>query len=549
MTTDMRHGQLTKKMTISRRNFVAGTCASAAYLTTGKLASACAPSSGKRVTLLHLTDTHAQLEGHWEYLPGHQPMLTKMGGFARLKTAIDEQRATSHGPAFLVDGGDLVQGSGPAAWSAGEVMVEPSNALEMDAFVPGNWEPVYGPEQFERLMRSLKTRVVAYNFHYKSTGSRVFEPAAIVHREGVKVAFIGLADPTTTVRQPPTQVEGLDSTRMQGLREYVQELRRREQPDVVVAVTHTGLSLSRQLAREIPELDVVLSGHTHERTEKAIREGNVLVVEAGSNGSFLGRLDLTLKTTGGIDKYAFQLIPVHESAFSENASVASTINRVLQPHRQRMNEVLCETRSHILRYDVFETNADNLISDAIRSTAQVDIGFTNGFRFAPPIVAGQFTQGDLWNLLPLDTRMKKGWVTGKELRSYLEHELELVFSRDAWKLSGGWGPRASGLEMTFEAQAAPGQRLQSVKVNGEEVTPGGKYTIAGCEREGEPLDVVCRLRGTHDVEYLQPTIHQAMESYLRAQKIIAPVRQRRSRATDLPEVAFSQDQLLHSFQG
>lgn len=533
-------------MKISRRGFVAGACAAATGLIFEKSGLALPPSRDKRVTLLHLTDTHAQLETHWEYLPGRKPEVAQMGGFARLKTAIDAQRSRSHGPAFLVDGGDLVQGSGPAAWTRGEVMIEPANALELDAFVPGNWEPVYGPAQFEWLMGRLKTKVIAYNFH-KTTGKRMFEPAAICKREGVKVAFIGLADPTTTVRQPPTQVEGLDSTRIQGLKEYVQELRRTERPDLVVAVTHTGLTLSRQLAREIPELDVILSGHTHERTEKAIREGKVLVVEAGSNGSFLGRLDLTLKPDGGIAEHAFQLIPIHANDCSEDVGVARIVNRVLEPHRARMDEVLCENKSLILRYDVFETNADNLISDAIRHTANVDIGFTNGFRFAPPIVAGRFTQADLWNLLPLDTRMKKGWVTGTELREYLERELELVFSRDAWKLSGGWGPRASGLEMSFAAQAAAGKRLKSVKVNGEEVEQGRKYTIAGCEREGEPLDFVCRLRGTHEVEYVKPTIHRAMETYLLDQKVIAPVRQRRSRATDLPEVAFSQDQLLASF--
>ena len=81
-------------------------------------------------------------------------------------------------------------------------------------------------------------------------------------------------------------------------------------PDLVVAVTHTGLTLSRQLAREIPELDVILSGHTHERTERVIQEGKVLVVEAGSNGSFLGRLDLTLAPDGGIAAHDFRLIPI-----------------------------------------------------------------------------------------------------------------------------------------------------------------------------------------------------------------------------------------------
>ena len=174
-------------------------------------------------------------------------------------------------------------------------------------------------------------------------------------------------------------------------------------------------------------------------------------------------------------------------------------------------------------------------------------GFTNGFRFAPPIVEGSLTRADFWNLLPLDTRMKKGWVTGEELTAYLERELELVFSRDARKLSGGWGPRASGMEMSFNAQSLPGKRLTSVKVNGEEVQKNRKYTIAGCEREGEPLDYVCRLRGTHDVEYVKQTIHQAMEEYLLEQKIIKPIRERRSRAIDFPDVAFSQDQLLASF--
>ena len=110
----------------------------------------------------------------------------------------------------------------------------------------------------------------------------------------------------------------------------MQELRRAELPDLVVAVTHTGLTLSRQLAREIPELDVILSGHTHERTHKAIREGKVLVVEAGSNGSFLGRLDLTLNPDGGVADHAFQLIPIHASDFAEEAGLAGIVKRVLE---------------------------------------------------------------------------------------------------------------------------------------------------------------------------------------------------------------------------
>jgi hypothetical protein len=103
------------------------------------------------------------------------------------------------------------------------------------------------------------------------------------------------------------------------------------------------------------------------------------------------------------------------------------------------------------------------------------------------------------------------------------------------------------MEMRFEAKAQPGERMRSVLVNGEELQAAKRYTIAGCEREGEPLDFICRLRGAKDVEYVTPTVHEAAESYLLSQKVLSPVREKRSRATDLPDRAFSQDSLLASF--
>jgi len=501
-------------------------------------------SGAKRLTLLHLTDTHAQLETHPEYLPGKQPEIQQMGGFARLKTAIDRERASATGPSFLLDGGDEFQGSGAAAWSQGGVMLEPLNALGLDAFVPGNWEPVYGPERMMELMRKLDTAVIAYNFHNSGTGERLFKPAITIERDGVRVAFVGLTDVTTTLRQPPAQVKGLDSTRIDGLREFVKELRAKERPDLVVGVAHMGLTVTRQMAREIPEFDVILSGHTHERTEKAILEGNVIVVEAGSMGSFLGRLDLTLKLGGGVASHDFRLIPIMADAYPEDPKVKRLVDEALKPHRARLNEVVCRTETPILRYDVLETSADNLIAEVVREAAGADMGFTNGFRFGLPILAGNVTVGDLWNLLPLDARMKVGKVTGRQLRAYLENELELVYSKDPWKLSGGWGPRASGMSMTYAAKAPPGKRLISVKINGQEVEDDRPYTMAGCEREGEPLDVICRLRGTREAKMLPESIHAALIAYFTAHPVVAPRRAGRAVAVDLPRQILSLDETL-----
>jgi S-sulfosulfanyl-L-cysteine sulfohydrolase len=223
-------------------------------------------NGGKRLTLLHFTDTHAQLETHPEYLPGAKPEIQMTGGFARLKTAIDRERANCDGPCFLLDGGDEFQGSGPAAWSQGEAILAPLKALGIDVFTPGNWEPAYGPEIFKRTMARLGCPVVCYNFHDKASGDRIFPASVTLERHGVKIAVVGITDIGASERQPPAEFRGMDTSRVDGLRDFVREIRSREHPDLVVALTHTGLSIAREIARQTPEFDVVFSGHTHERT-------------------------------------------------------------------------------------------------------------------------------------------------------------------------------------------------------------------------------------------------------------------------------------------
>jgi S-sulfosulfanyl-L-cysteine sulfohydrolase len=498
---------------------------------------------GKRVTLLYFTDIHAQLESHPEYVPGASPEIQIMGGFARLKTAIEQERANCDGACFLLDGGDEFQGTGPATWSEGEVILDPLNAFGSDAFVPGNWEASYGPERFKRTMACLSCPVICYNLHDEASGERVFRPALILERHGVKVVFVGITDIGASRRQPPTHFRGMDTARVAGLRDFVKDLRARERPDLVVAVSHTGLTISRQTAREIPEFDVILSAHSHERTVREIMEGNVIVVEPGCFGSFLGRIDLVL-APGGVAGHTFRLIPVLASRYDEDPKMKALVDKSLAPHRARMAEPAGTTETLLMRYDVLETTADAFITDAVREIANADIGFSNGFRFGVPIPPAGITEADLWNLLPMDARMKTGWITGQELMAYLERELELVFSKDPWKLNGGWGVRASGMTMVFKASAEPGRRLVSVKVNGRDVEDQKRYTIAGCERDGEPLDMICRHPGTQDARVLPLTIHQALRRYLEAHPTIAPRRDQREIAIDLPPTVFSQDAAL-----
>ena len=513
----------------------------------GAAASPSAESSvptGKRVTLLHFTDSHAQIETHPDYLPGASPDFRMMGGFARLKTAIDEEKAHCKGACFVLDGGDDVQGSGPAAWSKGEAIVAPLNAMGVDVFTPGNWEATYGPEIFKKTMAAFDFPVVCYNLTDIATGERVYPASTILERGGVRMAVVGVTDLGASKRQPPDEWRGMDTSRIEGLRDYVRDLRAREKPDLVVALTHTGLTIARHLAREVPEFDVVLSGHSHERTAWPIMEGEVIVVEAGAFSSWLGRLDLVLKPEGGVAAHEFQLNPILASRYPEDETVKALVDASLAPFRARMNRKVGKTDTVLMRYDILETSADDFVSDAVRAVSGADIGFTNGFRFGVPVQVPTITEGDLWSLLPMEARMKTGWVTGRELRAWWENELEMVYSEDPMKLNGGWGPRASGLDLVFDAHAAHGHRVVSIKVGGRDIADDAHYSIAGCERAGEPVDMICRMRGAHDAQILPTSIHAALETYLARHETISPKPDGRERARDLPRLVFSQDAVL-----
>jgi hypothetical protein len=100
------------------------------------------------------------------------------------------------------------------------------------------------------------------------------------------------------------------------------------------------------------------------------------------------------------------------------------------------------------------------------------------------------------------------------------------------------------MSMVFSAKNPKGSRLREIRVNGTPIRDDAKYTIAGCERAGEPLDVICRMAGTHDAAVAPVSIHQAMREYLAKHPVIAPRREGRAKAVDLPPVIFSQDQIL-----
>ena len=103
------------------------------------------------------------------------------------------------------------------------------------------------------------------------------------------------------------------------------------------------------------------------------------------------------------------------------------------------------------------------------------------------------------------------------------------------------------MEITFHARAPKGERIRSIRVNGNDVADAQVYTFGGCERDGESLDTVCRMRDARNVHYVPGTIHEALESFIRKHSPLNYRRQGRVRADDLPSVVWSQYGILQDF--
>ena len=500
-----------------------------------------APS--KRVVLLFMADLHAQLETHPElFWQGQASWIKPAGGLARVGGYVRACREANPAGVLFVDLGDTFQGSGPASLSKGRALIGPMNALKPDVALPGNWEVAYGAKSMRELAKALEYPTIAANVYEEKTKALVFPPYILADLNGVHVAVIGFTDPDVPKRQPPSYSEGLGYAREDVLPPFIQAVRKKG-ADIVVLATHVGLIKAIDLARRLEGVDIVLSGDTHERTFSPVQAGSALVLEPGAFGSFLGRLDFTVRS-GKLEERSWKLLPVTPDRFMEDAQVKEAVAKALGPFSGLMGETIGETLGPLYRDDVLDAPLDHVITDAMREAAGTDIALSNGFRFGPVIEPGKILEADLWCALPDPEPLKVGRVYGWQLRTFLEEEIDHVFPRNPGRLFGGWLPRFSGMKVFFEASAQKGRRLKEVFINGSPLQEERLYSVVSCQREGDPTDEVCRIPHVLDARVLDTGIHEAVKGYLARHSPIPPQDGGRMVALDLPKAVHSQYEAL-----
>lgn len=429
-----------------------------------------------RLTILQQNDTHGCLEIHPElFWSGDQPEIKQAGGFSRISKYVEKVKSENQNVLFF-DGGDLFHGTLPLVASKGEAILPVLEALPLDGWVPGNWDFAYGKEQLRFLASRLHFPTLACNVKDEETGRSFLKPYMIKEMDGITVGVIGLTYPYVDETMPASFSDGLTFSRgIEEARASVEQLK--GEVDLIVLVSHLGLPLDVRLASIVDGIDIVLSGHSHDRIEWPITVNGTLVVQAGSSSSFLGRIDVLIES-GKIADYQYRLISIDES-FPEDEEAASLVAGILQPYSRERETIVGTTDSILHRMTLNEAPMDKLITDAYLHATECDLAFSHGWRYGPPIPPGEISEYDLHSIIPANPEIFTLEMSGDQLVKALEENLEMVFSADPFKQKGGYVLRSSGLFMAFKPYNPVGNRIEKLLIGGKEVVLSKKYKVTG----------------------------------------------------------------------
>ncbi len=505
------------------------------------------------ISILQTTDVHCQVHPHDElFWENDKAVFRKTGGYAHLATYLQKERKKNP-HTFLIDTGDMFQGSELSVKTTGKAMVPILNALGYDLYLPGNWEVVYYKKAMQTLLGSLNAPKVCANMYHDlgegKKGELIFPPYYIWNVQGVKIGFLGYTDPLVPIRQSPLYSKGIIYTKPEeNLAHYADVLRNLEQCAYVLIVAHLGLSQQLYLANleECKGVDYILGGDTHERVRKPIQCKYAKVVEPGAFGSFVGKLNLTIQN-GKVIKDEYELAEISAEKNKPSATIAALIKDNEKQFAENIYKIIGYSTIPLYRYFVVENPIDTMILDALKwKIAEVDIVLSNGFRFCPPRTTADstgnipITEGFIFDMLPVDSTVRTGTVTGKQIKEWLEKEMNNVFSKDASERFGGWVIKFKGMKISFNAFGEKGKRVQEITVGNEAIDLNKNYNICACEREGDPGDMLCRIWGVANAKNTTYTLHTVLKEYLKVNSPVTPTPPLNAKILDAPQTLLSQ---------
>lgn len=431
--------------------------------------AAAAETGARTITIFHTNDIHSRVESSKDNI-----------GYAEMATMVKAYKK-DHPNTLLLDIGDTFHGQTIANLVKGESIVDIMNAVGYDAMVPGNHDFNYGYARLVELSKLTQFPVVSANVK-QADGNRLLKPYVIKEVDGIKLGIFGLTTPETAYKTHPNNVEGITfADPAEEAKTIVAELKGKV--DAIIAISHIGVDgssvdTSIKLAKAVPEINVILDGHSHTVMEKGTLESGVLIAQTGEYLKNVGRVDLTFengkltgKTASLISKQQFD-----EQKIAPDQAVLDIVGKVKKEQESVLQEVVGSSGVKLVGdrevVRVGESNLGNLIADAMLSETGADVAITNGGGIRASIEAGQITKGQVITVLPFGNYIQTKRVKGSDIRAALE------LGVSAYPDSLGGFPQVGGVAFEFDPSLPKNARITSIQVKGQPLDPEQAYVLA-----------------------------------------------------------------------
>ncbi|EJD40763.1 Metallo-dependent phosphatase [Auricularia subglabra TFB-10046 SS5] len=494
------------------------------------------------VTLIHVNDVHAHLDQFQPSGMDCDPKHECVGGYARLKTKIDELRAKDPS-ALLLNAGDEFQGTLFYSYynSTGEKIAETINQLGFDAFVLGNHEFDEGDDTLGAFLKNLTFPLLSANLRTRNPSLLAANIRPYTIHDAHKLAIIGLTTPDTIGTSSPGPTTRFDDP-FTILEDTLSSIRSAH-PDInrVVALSHLGYDEDIELAQNSAGVGVILGGHSHTlvgdmpgakgpypTVVKNRRGEDVLVCTAFKWGEYLGRLDVGFDTRGRVVRWNGEPIRMTKD-IAPDAHLHSQIlewrrpfdafGRTVVGHVTAPLSDKCHSRECAFGNLVADVLADYGralaapadIESLVEARKAVDGALVNAGGIRTPLAKGEVRRKDIMNALPFANTVVVLDVTGQELWNVFSAMVNRR-TMDGQRIETFLQVSAD-FQVRYDMARQVGERLRRLRLGGDDVVLHRRYAIAANDflaaggdfffpnstRTGPPLAAVDELV----VKYLQ----------------------------------------------
>jgi len=478
-------------------------------------------SNLKKIVIVHSNDIHGRA---WPFLREDGKWL---GGYAAQARLIEQIRQTAEkerAAFFLFSAGDVNTGVPESDFSDAEPDIKSMNLIGYDAMVIGNHDLDKGLETLQKQIKWAQFPVLAANLKIKSSHRTPWQNSLVLEKSGLRLGMIGITTdqilnlilPKYSKKlsvQDPISVTKRELTHIN-----------KNGADIVVVLSHLGLAQSglglhqhvvnddRNLARNIPDIDLIIGGHSHTFLDSGQREGNTLIVQAGYRGDFLGKVELLWDPQNRkvVSKKAslLEVNPINGS----DPRIEETIKRFKTAYEADLSKPVFEAPEMIQgqrgRSQILELPLGNLICDALKTEMKTDFAFFNSGGIRSNLPKGLVRKRDILEAFPFRNSVATGTLKGKEVIALLNDGV------NRGKLGGGV-LQVSGLRYEIRDDKVVG-----AWVGENPIEPSKIYTFATNSYVIAAGDKLKTMKLSKNIILSSKSVDEILMSFLKSSKML-----------------------------